>query len=161
MDAGVFLVHASELTVNRREVVCHILHICQQKLLNLEDYRVIRKCFFRLKPNSGNPDGNCLRADQVSFRVTVKLLLLLVFFLILSPPCCLFCPDLGPPASCCGIPEAPGAPGSFFPSSPTSTGKPPDCRPNTSTDSSSPSLSDAARGPSRLRLASTAGLGNT
>lgn len=64
MDAGVFLVHASELTVNRREVVCHILHICQQKLLNLEDYRLIRKCFFRLKPNSGNPDGNCLRADQ-------------------------------------------------------------------------------------------------
>lgn len=36
MDAGVFLVHASELTVNRREVVCHILHICQQKLLNLK-----------------------------------------------------------------------------------------------------------------------------
>ncbi|GLD69701.1 SH2 domain-containing adapter protein E-like protein [Lates japonicus] len=39
----------------------------------------------------------------------------------------LLCPDLGLPTSCCGIPEAPGAPGSFFPSSPTSTGKPPDC----------------------------------
>lgn len=32
------------------------------------------------------------------------------------------------PPPCCGIPEASGAPGSFFPSSPTSTGKPPDCR---------------------------------
>eukprot|EP00064_Thunnus_orientalis_P019403 superscaffoldBa00004845_g19521 len=52
--------------------------------------------------------------------------------LVLSPTILgvlsLLCPDLGLPASCCGIPEAPGAPGSFFPSSPTSTGKPPDCR---------------------------------
>lgn len=48
-------------------------------------------------------------------------------FFCSAPPCSLLRPDLGLPASCCGIPEAPGAPGSFFPSSPTSTGKPPDC----------------------------------
>lgn len=102
----------------------------------------------------------------VTFRVTVKILLFCSKHSsspLHAASCALTSASRPPglPASCCGIPEAPGAPGSFFPCSPTSTGKPPDCRPNTSTDSSSPSLSDAARGPSRLRLASTAGLGNT
>lgn len=82
----------------------------------------------------------------------------LFLFTIRSPPCSLLCPEPGLPASCCGIPEAPGAPCSSFPPAP-----PPQESPQTAA-TYRPSLLLCLRSGERPLMASllfTAGLRNT